>query len=820
MLSHYLTTAWRNFLRFKTSTLIGVVGLALGLACFIAAIGVLTYIESADRQLPNADRIVMVWQRFGQSNVGLNTTFTAQTSGALAPAMRKEFPELVAVAQIYEWGPIQVGVRDRHAFLSLAIADTDFLHVLNLPRTQSIAGNPLSQPRSVLLSETAARRLFGTTAALGKTLRLQNALDVTVTAVLKPLPQPSHIGGRYGAMSEPALLISRDTETAFYQASAGRTPGPAQWGVILNSALYALLPPTGLSAASLQSRLQGIDERNGGASAMHNEFRVVPLSKALLESLDANLLPNSRGITIAGMLMLLAFTVLIAACVNYAHLAFSQSSTHARETGLRRTIGARRSQLAAQAFVESTCHVSFASAAALIIVAIVTRAVETRVQISASNAIVESTQFWAAATFLALLVSIGIALYPALRLASVQPAQAVRGDAHRKNGSGGRILLGAQFVTTSALIVIVSVVHLQNTHARETALSPSKDPVIALGSSWSFGGTPFDTWRNELLRSPAIRSISATSNPPWTNSFPGTFPLAASFGHRVFNAVVSDVAYGFEKTLDLTVIAGRSFDSQFGDVEKSITNQPTIVIDETLVHQLGFSKPSDAIGKSVQRTGPDAKTPPFTIIGVVADKPLRLRPFLDFVGNAYVASQSAPYLSPILTIDRHRITEGLSAIDATWKKFNPNEPVDRQFADESFERAYAFYSLVGNVLTGIASIALVIALLGAFGFSSFAGRLRAHEIGVRKTLGARTEQIVAMLLRDFSKPVLLANIVAWPLAYFAVQQYLDMFVQRIDLTWLPFILSSLLTLVIAWAAVGRQAYRAAKASPSSALRRE
>lgn len=821
MLKHYLTTALRNFRRHKTTTLINVFGLALGLACFIAAIGVLTYIRNADRHLPNADRIVMVLQRFTDLGAGVHGPMQAATSAALALSMRKEIPE-VKVAYV-DPTTMNVTADGRMKPMNVIYADPEYLDIVDLARTQATSANPLLTPRSAVLSDEAARELFGTTDVLGRTIRLQNALDINVAAVLKPIPKHSHMAGRYAAFRPDGIFVSRDTGKALYTAVTGRPwrelSLAQQWFITFSSATYVLLPEDGsLSAAELESRLIGISERNGVLPDIKNEFKVTPLGSAWLESLDMNLFNGSTELSITTLLMALALTTLGVACANFATLAFAQATSQAKEVGLRKTIGASRSQVISQTVIEAALQTVAALALALVLVAIIGQWIETQADLPLLNSIVQSYGFWLAVAMLALVVACSIALYPTAVLSRVRPAQALRANAKQTMSSAGiRILLGVQFIATSGLVVVLTIVYQQNSSAQNRALQSDDDIVASLGFAYRLGGAGFETWRTELSRSPAIRNVSSSTHRPWDFPFSGILPLQSAQGGLV-SPNRTGVGYDFEKVLGLTVVAGRTFDKRFADMEQASKGSLSVMVDETLAKQLGFANPTDAVGQSVRLGGRFASDPPVTVVGVVADKPFRLQPLLNFVGTVYVPESSAGV--PIVRIDKSRVAEGIRAIEDTWKKLNPSQPVEYDFADDTFARAYAIYKLIGTVLAAICAIALTIAVMGAFGFALFIANRRAHEIGVRKTLGASVGRIVTMLLRDFSKPVLIANLLGWPLAYVAAQKYLSTFEQRIDITLWPFAFGLVFTLATSWIAVGGRAWRTAQVRPADVLRHE
>lgn len=814
MFKHYLSTAWRNFLRFKLITSINVLGLTLGLACFFAAVGTMSVLSSADESLPNSDRVAMVWVRVMEPNTITRRPYLWITPEGVAASIAREFPEIEGVTWFNSSPNMPVVVGSRRVFLDGGVVDASFLNVLNLPRAQANSENPLATPRSVALSEAAARKLFDSTEVLGRTIRLRDKLDVTVTAVLKPLPRPTNLGESQGASAHYDMLFSFDTRAALIEAVTGKKPQPTpiehQWHYHFGAATYVLLPKDGsLSFAQFESRLKGLAKRNG-ARGTEVEFRVVPLTKSFLARFDFNLLRDIPGLSIDGVLKFLAAIVLAVASANYAHLSFAQARARLRETGLRRSIGATRSQLAMQAFVEAICHISISVTLALTLTLILAAIVASRANTDVIELAFGNTEFWLMVILCIAIVTIVIAAYPAITLSRVKPVSAVQLSSRRSLGA--QLLMGAQFVATGAFIVIALIAVLQNSAIRNKALQPDNDPLVQLGARWQMSGAGLDVWRTELLKSPAIRIVSASENPPWSDAFT-LIGMRARDNADMFEAIAHDIGYDYDKAVDFKVLAGRAFDRRFGDIEKRSAT-PTAIVDESLSRRLEFAHPYDAVGKTLS-----IGDPPMTIVGVIEDKPMRLQPFMDSIGNVYFPDVRQRSM-PIVRVDRTRVAEGLAHIDAVWKKLLPDEPISRYFADEVFQWSYFYSSLLGTVLTIGGCIALTVSLLGAFGFAVFASQQRAHEIGVRKTLGASAERILTMLLRDYSKPILIANILAWPFAYIAVQKYLSLYLERIDVTIIPFAASLIISLLVVWLAASRQAWRAARMNPATVLRHE
>lgn len=823
MIQHYILSAWRNFLRFKVITTINIIGLALGLSCSIAAIGTHSFFASSDKHVPGADRAVMILQRYSDTVNNLNGPLMSQLSTAVPASIRVEMPTL-PIAYIYGIGNVPVDLGGRREFIKTAVADKEYFDILDWPRTQSTLGNPLKTPNTAVITEEEAKRLFGNASPIGQILRLRGVQDVTVAAVLKSSSLPSHGLGINAAFKIGGIVISRETARAMVAAATGRPsqeqPLAIQWsGIMFGSALYAQLPADGsLTAAQLEKRLQGLAERNGAPDVIKSELRVASLTQAWIQELNVNLFKGSTQLSVVGLIVALGVAALGVALANYVNLSSAQAGARTKETGLRRVIGASRSQLSTQIAIEISLHLLIAASIAFCMAGFVGLLLETYTSLPLLGSILSSGQFWIRIGAMLLGILALLAMSRVFGALLVKPSHALRdGTAHTGGSTGAYVLLSAQFVTTSILVVVLLVVNAQNAHARKLASQASNDVLVTLDPSHRLGGAKFEVWRTELLRSPAIKGVTSTSAPPWASAL-RIHPLRTT-KDQVLNPNATAVSYEFEKVLDYRIVAGRTFSPDRDDVAAGERKESPAIVDETLARALGFENAAAAVGQAIRGAGFMSNGPPLRIVGVIADKPMRVQPLLDFVGTMYTPDNGAEG-DVVVRVDKKRISEGLADIDNVWKKLAPKEAIAREFADEKFERAYAIYTLITNVLTGVAFVALIIAVMGGFGFALFVTNRRAREIGIRKTLGANATQVFVMLLRDYSRPILVANVLGWPIGYLMVKRYLSTFEQPIAFSIFYFAASLFFTLAIAWIAVAGQAFRAARMNPASVLRHE
>ncbi|HTE43155.1 MAG TPA: FtsX-like permease family protein, partial [Steroidobacteraceae bacterium] len=438
--------------------------------------------------------------------------------------------------------------------------------------------------------------------------------------------------------------------------------------------------------------------------------------------------------------------------------------------------------------------------------------------------------FWILLAGSLLFVSGLAAAYPALVLARIRPAFALRGG-KVKSGSNlmATVLVGLQFASASFLIIAVLVMSAQNKAMKAAVWNPSSDPVVVIANDLRAAGVSIQVFQEELRRLPNVVSVTGMHRVPWglggngeplsSNAAPGTSRVNAGY-----TIVEADIL----KTINTELLAGRTFarDQDTADVTAwnannfNAASDFNIVIDRLLAKQLGFGSPQEAVGKTVYHpTSVDDSAPAqrMHIIGVAADT--ALRPISLGYGNFYLMNADAA-AAPVIRIRNQDVAATLAGIDATWKKLAPEVPLKRRFADEQYEISYQFMNSLSAVFSALAAFALAIAAMGLVGMALHVVQRRMHEIGVRKTLGASVAQILWMLLRNFSKPIVIANLIAWPLAYAGMSAYLRLFAHQAGLSATPFLTTLAVTVGIAWLAVAWQAIRAARLNPAHVLRYE
>jgi putative ABC transport system permease protein len=850
MLSHYLSVALRSFRRSPVAASINVLALALGLAAFVAAYGVVSYWNHSERSFANVDRTYVVTAALA-SRDGRVATRGPQTNRLFAEHLRVDFPEFEAIARtqvMNQEGGVAAGeIRTRMFILG---AEAEFLDIFDLPFVAGDAKNALRQPNSAVLTQEAAARLFGDASPLGKTITLGSVLDVTVTGVIGPIPEPSHLGHSASATQRFDILASWDTLDGIQTAArtradarnppaqpppatqANAAPPPENWlGGYCCTTYMMLSRDSKLTPQTLDAQLKAFGDRHVPLQQKELASLIVgavPVSSLMVAQLDGQLL-SSAPLSITTLLLTLGALVLVVACVNYANLATAQAARRGREVGLRKAIGAGKYRIMAQYLSEAAVLTVAALVIAIVAIRLAAPALHNAVGIDLRLAFRENVGFWLFLLGLVVGVTLLGGAYPAFVLSRVPPVEALRiGRTRVGPRFAGTILVGLQFAAASFLLIVVLVMHAQNSELERTGLGSTRDPVVVLQNAAQFSGIDNTLLQSELARIPQVTGVAEIADSPWSPNI-NLFGLARTPDEANFlvTTYLNGVGYDYFSVLEMPLLGGRAFDREHGEdlaPQNFFDSSKTInmVVDASLTEQLGFARPQDAVDQIVymperMTRAFGAAAQPVRVIGVVADKPLHFRG-AGATANGYLLRTGLNF--QLVRVKASDVSGGLAALDALWKRLAPQGSINRKFIDDLFNQNYENFARISLVFVGLSFLAAVISVTGLFGMAIQVASRRVHEIGVRKSVGARTGQIVAMLLRHFSKPVVIANLIAWPLAYFAAQQYLGIFIHRTPLTPLPFLLSLAIALAIAWGAVGGQALRAARVSPATVLRSE
>jgi putative ABC transport system permease protein len=806
MISNYFKIAWRNLMKYKFISIINLFGLTVGLTCCLL---ITTYIineMSYDKYNKNVENIYRVTRSFNNSEgiVSLNLSTVSPPFGYYLPT---DFPEIKKMTRILNNGTTPLKYKDKLFNESVYFADENLFDVFTLDVLQGNPKTALAGPFSVMLSEETAKRYFGNEDPMNKVLRANNQFDVKVTGIFKGFPSNSHI--------HPGMLVSFNTlkDPAVYGAENLRT----NWGN--NSFFTYLLLPEHYDANRMIAQFPAFVDRrmdhkdyNGDLPSKYNKINLQRLSDIHLKShTDYEAEPNG-DISRVYIFSIIALFILIIACINYMNLSTARSALRAREIGIRKVIGARRKEIIFQ-FLSESVLISWTAILISFVLLYLTLPWLNKISNQVlSVGMLLKWQILVPILLTPFIVGILAGLYPALFMSSFQPIKTLKG--FLKVGTGNisfrKVLVVAQFTISIVLIITTVIVFQQLRFMQETSLGYDKEHLITLPCYYD-NNTTYESFRNELLQSPGIKNVSRSSRIP-TGRLLDDMGASTLIGDsmRPVKADIKFVAadYDFVPTYGITVLAGRNFSRAFG------TDTSNFILNEAAIRAIGWKSPEEAVGRNFkygQNTG--------KVIGIIND--FHFESLRQKIVPIVLINPARPYFNNLsIKVSGKNIKEELATIEKKWTKYLPEFPFQFTFLNERFASLYESEQRQGTIFTVFACIAIFIASLGLFGLSAFAITQRIKEIGIRKVLGARVDSIVALLSGDFLKLVLIAAVIAFPLAWYAMTQWLQDFAYRIQIRWWVFALSAFLAIFVALITVSFHAIRAAIANPVNSLRAE
>lgn len=826
MIGRHVRGALDRIARTPVSTGANILTLALGLAAFILAWGVVSYWQSSDGHFANAGRIVAITQQFTQDD-GRGSGVSLSTAQPVAKYLREDVPELEAVARLGAAGEMPVNTGDRIVPLQGVFAEADLLGIFDF---DFLAGDParaLEPVDSIILTQASAEKLFGAEPAMGRRVILDGKYNVTVTGVIAPIPQPSHMG-------DVADAATRFDYISAWPRSVDQ--GPENW-LSVRFATYALLPADGsLTLDTFRHRLSQLDERripSEQRDVVDVAIDAIPVSEIQAHRLDYELFGELSGrLGVVEVLFGLGLMVLAVACLNYANLATAQAVSRGKQIGMRRMLGASHTEIAVQTFTESALLTLIALVLALVTCWFAAPVIQAQTGVDLAAALFANPGFIGVATALVVGVALAAGAYPAFVLTRVRPVDAIRsGKARSAPRFVSQTLVGLQFATASVLLIAVIVLGQQNAFLQRAGSSDG-DQLVMLGPA-SLTGVSAKQLAERVRAIPEIRQVTEMDHLPWTlYSNLALLSRSPEAGAAEKTPMMTGVGVGYFDAFGFKVLAGRVYEEGRDLSVRARASSPSgsnasratepLVIDRALSEELGFASPQAAVGQVIHVAARIARFAPgqgsLEIIGVVENTPQHFMSS-GTDGNAYRIDDGAPANMPVIRVARGQEERAMAALREAWDSFSPLRPFDpipvRDLFDEGFKR----FAQTSGLFQGLSLLAFLISATGLFGMAVHVIQRRRHEIGVRKTLGSTALRVVALLIRDFSRPVVIANILAWPIGYLAAQAYLSSFMRRVDLTFAPFILSFAITLAIAWIVVGAQTIRAANLRPAEVLRR-
>jgi putative ABC transport system permease protein len=823
MFGNYLTTALRNIVRYKLYSFINIAGLAVGLACAIFIILFIRDEISYDRWIPDSENLYRVETTF--TLAGQPPMPIAGSPYPLTVAMQQQIPEVTGITHLTGSGQT-VMIGNRQFSDLFHVVDPNFFQIIKLPLMEGAAATVFSQANSVVLSRARARKYFGDAEPMGKTITLSenrcddlggnchiNQYTLKVTGVMRDIPHNSHL-------AVDALYPTTSIADPMPQSEKQKWYNTHGWA-------YARLSP-GADPDMVAAKMKSIIDRSADPNALSDlhvrgsdilHIRLAPFRDLhLTTDRYGGMRPPGSWAAVYGFAVI-GILIQLVACFNFTNLATARATMRAREVSLRKVLGATQRQLVVQFLGESMLMAVFALLLALAVVEVLLPGFDQFLSRPIHFNYVTDWPVLLGAIMLGLACGLLGGIYPAFVLSGFRPAAILRANQARTGGAGWfrAVLVVLQFAVSIGLGIAALVIFAQTSFARNMELGFRKDNMVIIGAR-SMSPQARDSFERTLRNAPGILSVTASSYVPFDGNNSNTdVHLPGSTSNPVMRTVPIDP--DFPRAYGVGLLAGRVLERSRGSDAPSVPFTSTysgqsfnVLINAAAAKAFGFTL-QNAVGSRIflHKTA-------VTVVGVLAD--------FKWSGTVESIKPTVFYDDPMqntavsIRLRSNVAADTLAVIDRTWRRFAPTIAMERRFLSGDFDRQFQNDDRQGMIFDLFVGIAIFIACLGLFGLAAFTAERRTREIGVRKVFGARTRDVVFLLLWQFSIPVLIANLIAWPLAWYYLHGWLQGFAYRISLNPLYFVGVGFAALLIAWATIFTHAHRVARANPIKALRYE
>ncbi len=814
MFNNYLKIAFRNLTRYKIFSLINILGLAVGITCCITLTLFIIDELSYDRFNKNADEIYRVYVH---SNINGKESKNSKNAAPVGAVLKRDFPEVLSYTRIGYFGVHTLRYEDK-LFREGRIytADSTYFDIFTLPFLYGDPKSALNNPNSVVITETTSRRYFGDENPIGKSFIVDGNGTYLITGVMKDFPENSHFGCNI-LLSMSTYPINQSQYwfdlwyTTYILLKKGTDPHEFE-----NKIKKTILDNVGPQAETIL----GVPQKDFFAKGNSYNYRLQPLTSIYLRSnrdygieLNTEWGDTKKGdITYTYIFSAIVLFILMIAVFNFMNLATARSERRAKEVGIRKTLGSSKSKLVGQFITESTftCFLSILVSIVFLqgVLPIFSKFVGKELKLEFFN------NLYTIPSLILFTIVVGVLAgsYPAFYLSSFQPAHILKPSSGKGKTKGPlrSILVIIQFAISITLIIGTVIIKDQLNYIQNKNLGFNKELLISLYNGAALGNQ-IETFKRELSKYPNI--ISATSSSlMFAAGIPGNgYLYNKSAGSDVVLAQFLDVDFDFVKTFQVEMKQGRFFSEEYS------MDSSAVVINETAAKEL---KASDPVGKDLYKIGGGNDSKNYKIIGIMKD--------FNYESLHHQIRPLVFHLSPVrqaTTVITIRISSGdvrntIGMIERTWQSFTNGERFNYGFLDQNLANLYNTEEKISAITTVFSVLAIFIACLGLFGLAAFVTEQRTKEIGIRKVIGASVVELIVLLSKEFTQWILLANLIAWPVAYYVLNNWLQDFAYRIDLSLWVFILSGGVALVIALATVSFQAIKAATRNPVESLRYE
>ncbi len=787
MIRNFFKIAWRNLIKRKGFSFINILGLSIGMASAMLILMWIVNEVSFDQFHKNKDRIYEVWNKahFSGELHAWNTT-----PKVLARTLEKDLPEVEMAARM-DWGSnILFSIGDKRLMAKGNAADSNFLQVFTFPLLNGNAKTALENPNNIVVTESFGKSLFGNENPMGKEVKLNNKDVYVVTGVLKDLPNNTRF--KFDYLLPWDWMRKQGNDDQYWGNNSTRT--------------YVLLKPNALFAAA-NAKIKSLKTKYD-KDDMKWEMFLYPISRWHLHSSFTDGKEDGDGrIVFVKLFAIVAAFILLIACINFMNLSTARSEQRAREVGIRKVVGAQRRSLVAQFIGESILMSLISGILAVLLVQLSLPAFN---ELTSKALAIEFANplFWMVALGFVLLTGLLAGSYPAFFMSSFRPVSVLKGTFRQAHAliTPRKVLVVLQFTFSIILIICTIIVKQQIDHARDRETGYNRNNLIC----HLFTGDIEKNYlliKNELMGSGIASSVTKTSAPiteswsdGWGQEWEGKDPNDKTDFYR-YN---EDENLG--KTAGLQFISGRDF-----DLAKYPTDSFGIILNESALRIMKFKEP---IGQVVKDNGRD-----WHVVGVIKDFILTnpyepTKPMIIYGAGSYFSAVLIRFN------DKSSMANNLKKAELVFKKYNTDYPFEYKFVDEEYAKKFENEKRTGTLASLFAGLTIFITCLGLFGLATYMAENRIKEIGVRKVLGASVAGITTLMSKDFLKLVAVSFVIASPIAWWAMKQWLSNYAYAVRIQWWVFVLVAAIALIISAISVSYQSIRAATSNPVKSLRTE
>jgi len=784
MFSNYFKTTFRSFSKYKSSFFINVVGLSIGMACSILIMLWVLDEFNRDRFYSDVDQIYQVMEHQHYSD---NVGTTISTPGILAPALKEEFPE-IEFAATYTWNSDLLFTQKEKSLKESGIyARPDFFHIFSIPLINGNINELINAPKSVAISEELASKYFPNENPVGKPITIDGDDVHTVTGVFENIPENASTRFDYVLPFED-WLVNNDWATS--------------WGNNGPRTVVKLSENANITA--LNAKIKGyIKDRDEDSNV---DLFVYPYSARYLQGNFENAQVVGGRIDYVRLFSLVALFILIIACINFMNLSTAKAGKRAKEIGVRKSIGATKSSLVNQ-FIGESMIITFFSLIVSVIIVQLTLPLFNSVTAKSIALDYLDPIFLLSLLVIGLVTGLAAGSYPAFYLSSFEPVETLKGKLKSKWGEifARKGLVVFQFAMSVILIISSLIVYLQIQFVQSENLGYDKENLISFNIEGDLRSGSWDIFQQNVKDVPGVINISNASSGFLgrnSNTSGLSWPGKEADVDILFENIGAD--YELIETMGFEVIAGRTHSKEFG------TDTAKIVINESAVKTMGLEDP---VGSYITLWDDETE-----IIGVV--KNFNFQSLHQEVEPLFFRLSTSPNFNGYVRISNNNIQQTIAQLERVYKEFNPKYPFDYDFMDQEYAALYRSEQRIADLSKYFSIIAIIISCLGLFGLSAFTAEQRAKEIGVRKVLGASVQNLVLLLTKDFTRLVIIGILIAVPISWWAMDQWLSDFAYRITLQWWVFVLAGIAAILVSWLTVSWQSIKAALANPVKSLKSE